>query len=102
MNRKSYYGDFGGQFVPETIMNALIELEKEYEKTIDDKEFREEFQNLLKDFVGRETPLYHAKNLSEQYGHNIFLKREDLNHTGAHKINNALGQALLAKKMEKK
>ena len=102
MNKKSYYGDFGGQFVPETIMNALIELEKEYEKTIDDKEFRDEFQYLLKDFVGRETPLYHAKNLSSHYGHNIFLKREDLNHTGAHKINNALGQALLAKRMDKK
>ncbi|MCP1224930.1 tryptophan synthase subunit beta [Sebaldella sp. S0638] len=102
MNKKSYYGDFGGQFVPETIMNALIELEKEYEKTIDDKEFRDEFQSLLKDFVGRETPLYHAKNLSRHYGHNIFLKREDLNHTGAHKINNALGQALLAQKMGKK
>ncbi len=102
MNKKSYYGDFGGQFVPETIMNALIELEKEYEKTIDDKEFRDEFQYLLKDFVGRETPLYHAKNLSSHYGHNIFLKREDLNHTGAHKINNALGQALLAKRMGKK
>ena len=65
MNKKSYYGNFGGQFVPETIMNALIELENEYEKTIDDKKFRDEFQSLLKDFVGRETPLYHAKNLSE-------------------------------------
>ena len=102
MNKKSYYGNFGGQFVPETIMNALIDLENEYEKTIDDKKFRDEFQSLLKDFVGRETPLYHAKNLSEFYGHNIFLKREDLNHTGAHKINNALGQALLAKRMGKK
>ena len=102
MNKISYYGDFGGQFVPETIMNALIELEKEYEKTLEDKEFRSEFEGLLKDFVGRETPLYYAKNLSGHYGHNIFLKREDLNHTGAHKINNALGQALLAKKMGKK
>lgn len=102
MNKISYYGDFGGQFVPETIMNALIELEKEYEKTLEDKEFRSEFEGLLKDFVGRETPLYYAKNLSRHYGHNIFLKREDLNHTGAHKINNALGQALLAKKMGKK
>ena len=102
MNKISYYGDFGGQFVPETIMNALIELEKEYEKMLEDKEFRSEFEGLLKDFVGRETPLYYAKNLSRHYGHNIFLKREDLNHTGAHKINNALGQALLAKKMGKK
>ena len=102
MNKKSYYGNFGGQLVPETIMNAIIDLENEYEKTIDDKKFRDEFQSLLKDFVGRETPLYHAKNLSEYYGHNIFLKREDLNHTGAHKINNALGQALLAKRMGKK
>ena len=102
MNENTYYGEFGGQFVPETVMNALIELEVEYNKTINDEIFRDNFKSLLKDFVGRETPLYHAKNLSEYYKHNIFLKREDLNHTGAHKINNALGQALLAKKMGKK
>lgn len=102
MNKQTYYGEFGGQFVPETIMNALIELEKEYEKISVDNEFQDKFQKLLKDFVGRETPLYYAENLSKHYNHNIFLKREDLNHTGAHKINNALGQALLAKKMGKK
>lgn len=102
MNKNAYYGEFGGQFVPETIMNALFELEIEYEKTLSDKEFQNELKDLLTNFVGRETPLYHAKNLSEHYNHNIYLKREDLNHTGAHKINNALGQTMLAKKMGKK
>ena len=101
-NEKAYFGQFGGQFVPETAMFALSELESEYEKLKNDKEFFEEFDNLLKNYVGRETPLYYAKNLSEHYNHDIYLKREDLNHTGAHKINNALGQVLLAKKMGKK
>ena len=101
-NEKAYFGQFGGQFVPETAMFALSELETEYEKLKNDKEFFEEFDNLLKNYVGRETPLYYAKNLSEHYNHDIYLKREDLNHTGAHKINNALGQVLLAKKMGKK
>lgn len=101
-NEKAYFGQFGGQFVPETAMFALSELETEYEKLKNDKEFFQEFDNLLKNYVGRETPLYYAKNLSEHYNHDIYLKREDLNHTGAHKINNALGQVLLAKKMGKK
>ncbi len=102
MNKNTYYGEFGGQFVPETIMNALFELEIEYEKTLKDENFQNELKDLLTNFVGRETPLYHAKNLSRYYNHNIYLKREDLNHTGAHKINNALGQTMLAKKMGKK
>ena len=101
-NEKAYFGKFGGQYVPETAMFALIELEKEYEKVKNDKEFQEELQYLLKNYVGRETPLFYAKNLSDYYGHDIYLKREDLNHTGAHKINNALGQVLLAKRMGKK
>ena len=101
-NEKAYFGQFGGQFVPETAMFALSELESEYEKLKNDKEFFEEFDDLLKNYVGRETPLYYAKNLSKHYNHDIYLKREDLNHTGAHKINNALGQVLLAKKMGKK
>ena len=102
MNTKAYFGSFGGQFVPETAMHALAELEEAYKNLKNDKDFYEEFSDLLKNFVGRETPLYHAKNLSDHYNHDIFFKREDLNHTGAHKINNALGQALLAKKMGKK
>lgn len=101
-NKKAYFGEFGGQFVPETVMTALLELEKAYENLKDDRNFYENFEDLLKNYVGRETPLYYAKNLSEYYGHDIYLKREDLNHTGAHKINNALGQALLAKRMGKK
>ena len=101
-NEKAYFGKFGGQYVPETAMFALIELEKEYEKVKNDKDFQEELQYLLKNYVGRETPLFYANNLSNHYGHDIYLKREDLNHTGAHKINNALGQVLLAKRMGKK
>jgi len=97
------FGKFGGQYAPETIMNVLIELETEYEKAIKDEKFIEEYKCLLKDFVGRETPLYFAGNLTEKLGGaKIYLKREDLNHTGSHKLNNALGQALLAKRMGKK
>ena len=102
MNTKAYFGSFGGQFVPETAMHALAELEEAYKNLKNDKDFYEEFSDLLKNFVGRETPLYHDKKLSDQYKHDICFKREDLNHTGAQKINNALGQALLAKKMGKK
>ncbi|WP_170018877.1 tryptophan synthase subunit beta [Campylobacter sp. RM16190] len=102
MNTKAYFGKFGGQFVPETVMFALEELEEAYENIAGTQEFKDELNDLLKHYVGRPSPLYHAKRLSEYYGHEIYLKREDLNHTGAHKINNALGQALLAKKMGKK
>lgn len=102
MNKKAYFGEFGGQFIPETAMFAVEELEKAYENIAKSKEFKDELNYLLKEYVGRPTPLYHAQNLSKYYGHEIYLKREDLNHTGAHKINNALAQTLLAKKMGKK
>ncbi|KZL90760.1 tryptophan synthase subunit beta [Clostridium magnum] len=97
------FGKFGGQYVPETIMNVLIELETEYEKAIKDEKFMEEYRYYLKEYVGRETPLYYAENLTKKLGGaKIYLKREDLNHTGAHKVNNAIGQALLARRMGKK
>ena len=102
MNKKAYFGSFGGQFVPETAMFALEELEDAYNTIAQTKEFKDELGCLLREYAGRPTPLYHAARLSEHYGHKIYLKREDLNHTGAHKINNALAQALLAKKMGKK
>ena len=102
MNKKAYFGSFGGQFVPETAMFALEELEEAYNTIAQTKEFKDELGCLLREYAGRPTPLYHAARLSEHYGHKIYLKREDLNHTGAHKINNALAQALLAKKMGKK
>ena len=101
--RKGRYGKFGGQYVPETLMSALIELESAYEQAKEDPSFTEELEYYLRDFVGRENPLYFAERLTEKIGGaKIFLKREDLNHTGAHKINNSLGQALLAMRMGKK
>ena len=96
------YGEFGGQYVPQELKERLNEITKEFEKSKKDKEFEKEYKYYLKQFVGRPTPLYYAKNLSEYSGGaKIYLKREDLNHTGAHKINNAVGQILLAKKMNK-
>jgi tryptophan synthase beta chain len=100
---KGRFGKFGGQYVPETIMNAVTELEEEFEKAMKDEQFIAEFKYYLKDYVGRESPLYYAENLTKKLGGaKIYFKREDLNHTGAHKINNALGQILLAKRMGKK
>lgn len=100
---KGHFGPYGGRFVPETLMSPLEELEKAYEEAIADPQFQAELDSLLKNYAGRPTPLYFAKRLSEQIGGaKIYLKREDLLHTGAHKINNALGQALLAKRMGKK
>ncbi|KHO62731.1 tryptophan synthase subunit beta [Thermoanaerobacter sp. YS13] len=97
------FGRFGGQYVPETVMNALIELEREFEKAKQDKDFMEEYRYYLREYSGRPTPLYYAENLTKKLGGaKIYLKREDLNHTGAHKINNVLGQILLAKRMNKK
>ncbi|ASN07224.1 tryptophan synthase subunit beta [Virgibacillus necropolis] len=97
------YGSFGGRFVPELLMPALIELEKAYEDAMQDPSFIEEVNYYLKDYVGRETPIYYAENLTKMLGGpKIFLKREDLNHTGAHKINNTVGQALLTLRMGKK
>lgn len=102
MNKKAYYGEFGGQFVSESLMNTLKELDDAFEKAIRDESFMKEYHYYLKQYVGRETPLYFAERLSEKYGTKIYLKREDLNHTGAHKINNVIGQILLAKRMGKK
>ena len=95
------FGPYGGQFVPETLMPALAELEQAWERAQEDPTYRAELDSLLRDFGGRPTPLYKAKRLSEKAGRPIFLKREDLNHTGSHKLNNALGQALLARRMGK-
>lgn len=96
------FGKFGGQFVPETLMNPLIELEKEYLKAQSDEDFVKSYKYYLKEYSGRPTPLYYAENLTKKLGGGrIYLKREDLNHTGAHKINNVIGQVLLAKRMKK-
>jgi tryptophan synthase beta chain len=102
-DKKGHFGIFGGRYVAETLMPALIELEEAYKASQKDRTFREEFTYYLKEYAGRATPLYHAKRLSEELGGaRIYLKREDLNHTGSHKINNTLGQALLARRMGKK
>lgn len=101
-NQSGFYGRFGGKFVPEILMTAVLELDEAYREAKADPDFKLELNNLLKDYVGRETPLYYAKQLTDYIGGaKIYLKREDLNHTGAHKINNALGQVLLAKRMGK-
>ena len=101
MNKKAYYGEFGGQFVSESLMNTLQEVDDAFEAAMKDPEFLKQYHYYLKQYVGRETPLYFAERLSEKYGTKIYLKREDLNHTGAHKINNVIGQILLAKRMGK-
>lgn len=98
----AYFGEFGGQFIPETLMNCVIELENAYNFYKNDKGFNAELDLLFKTYANRPSPLYHAKKLSADLGVKIYLKREDLNHTGSHKINNVLGQALLAKKMGKR
>ncbi|MGG5342779.1 tryptophan synthase subunit beta [Enterococcus sp. AZ192] len=99
---KGFYGEFGGQFIPETLMYAVKELEEVYEASKKDEEFQKELNYYLKQYVGRENPLYFAERLTDKIGGaKIYLKREDLNHTGAHKINNTIGQILLAKKMGK-
>ena len=97
-----FYGKYGGAFVPEMLYPNLQELKNNYEKIIDQKEFKKDYDKLLKEYVGRPTPLYFASRLSEKYKTKIYLKREDLCHTGAHKINNTIGQILLAKKLSKK
>lgn len=101
MNKKSYYGAFGGQYVTEALVRTLEKLDEAFEHYIKDEKFLNEVDYYLKQYVGRETPLYYAERLSEAYGTKIYLKREDLNHTGAHKINNVIGQILLAKRMGK-
>src|SRR6266513_1228130 len=96
------FGSYGGQYVPETLMPALEELERAWLEVREDQDFRSELDGLLRDYVGRPSPLYMAARLSEAAGHPVLLKREDLNHTGAHKINNAIGQSLLARRMGKR
>jgi tryptophan synthase beta chain len=99
---RGYFGEFGGRFVPETLMGALIELERAYAEVQHDPQFQTRLDQLLHDYVGRPTPLYYAERLTEHAaGAKLYLKREDLNHTGAHKINNAIGQALLAQRLGK-
>lgn len=102
VDQHGFYGPYGGAFIPEILRPNVEELKSNYLKILADKDFQEEFQALLKDYVGRPTPLYFAKRLSEHIGAQVYLKREDLCHTGAHKINNALGQILLAKRLGKK
>jgi len=102
VNDLGYYGDFGGAYVPEMLYPNVEELREQYISIIEEPAFKAEFDDLMKNYVGRPSPLYHAKRYSNKYGANIFFKREDLNHTGSHKINNAIGQILLAKRLGKK
>lgn len=102
IDQNGFYGEFGGSFIPESLNHAIESLRNEYLTILESEDFQKEFHELLRDYVGRPSPLYLAKRLSEKYGCKIYLKREDLNHTGAHKINNAIGQILLARKMGKK
>jgi tryptophan synthase beta chain len=97
-----YYGEFGGAYIPEILHRCVEELRENYLKAIESEEFKKEYAQLLRDYVGRPSPLYYANRLSEKYGCKIYLKREDLNHTGAHKINNTIGQILIARRMGKK
>ena len=101
INEKGYYGEFGGAFIPEMLYPNVEELRQNYLKIMSEPDFQKEFKQLLKDYVGRPSPLYLAKRLSEKYNTKIYLKREDLNHTGAHKINNTIGQILMAKRLGK-
>ncbi|HCW93302.1 MAG TPA: tryptophan synthase subunit beta, partial [Flexistipes sinusarabici] len=99
--KNGFYGEYGGQFVAETLMPALNELERIFLKAKNDENFNNKFLKYMKEYTGRPTPVYYAENLSGKYGFNLYLKREDLLHTGAHKINNTIGQALLALQMGK-
>ena len=102
-DKNGHFGQYGGRYVPETLMPALLELERAYEHYRHDREFREEYEYYLRQYVGRPNPLYFAEKLTNRLGGaRIYLKREDLNHTGAHKVNNTIGQGLLAKRMGKK
>ena len=101
VNNEGYYGEFGGAYIPEILHRCVDELKNAYLNVLDSEDFKQEFNDLLHDYVGRPSPLYLARRLSAKYGCKIYLKREDLNHTGAHKINNAIGQILLAKRMGK-
>ena len=101
VDKNGYYGEFGGAWIPEMMYTNVEELRTKYIQIINSREFKDEFTQLLKDYVGRPSPLYLAKRLSEHYGSNIYLKREDLNHTGSHKLNNTIGQIILAEKLGK-
>ena len=101
INDYGFYGDFGGAYIPEMLHSNIEELNKNYQSIINKKSFNNEFEYYLKKYVGRPTPLYFAKRLSKKYKSKIYLKREDLCHTGAHKINNTIGQILLAKELNK-
>ena len=101
VNNEGYYGEFGGAYIPEILHRCVDELKNAYLNVLDSEDFKQEFNDLLHDYVGRPSPLHLARRLSAKYGCKIYLKREDLNHTGAHKINNAIGQVLLAKRMGK-
>lgn len=101
VDENGFYGEFGGAYIPEVLYNNVETLKKTYLEVINDPAFQKEFDDLLRNYVGRPTPLYMAKRLSEEYGCKVYLKREDLNHTGAHKINNTIGQILLARRMGK-
>ena len=102
INEKGYYGEFGGAYIPEMLYPNIEELRQNYLKIMAEPSFKKEFDQLLKDYVGRPSPLYFAKRLSEKYNTKIYLKREDLNHTGAHKVNNTIGQILMAQRLGKK
>lgn len=102
VNEKGYYGPYGGAWIPEMLYPNVEELRRNYLQILESDEFRTEFRNLLRDYAGRPTPLYYASRLSEKYGTHVYLKREDLTHTGAHKINNTIGQILVARRLGKK
>ena len=102
VNNEGYYGDFGGAYVPEILYKTVEDLKAAYLPILESETFAKEYHALLRDYVGRPSPLFHARRMSEKYGCRLYLKREDLNHTGAHKINNAIGQILLARQMGKK
>src|SRR5690554_4362742 len=95
VDERGYYGEFGGAYIPEILHKCVTGLEEAYLSIIESDKFQKDFDQLLRDYVGRPSPLFHSKQLSERYGANIYLKREDLNHTGAHKINNTIGQILI-------
>ncbi|HER40142.1 MAG TPA: pyridoxal-phosphate dependent enzyme, partial [Salinimicrobium catena] len=101
VNEKGYYGDFGGAFIPEMLYPNVEELRTNYLNIMQEESFQKEFRQLLKDYVGRPTPLYYAERFSKKYSTKIYLKREDLCHTGAHKVNNTIGQILMAKRLGK-
>src|SRR5690606_7099328 len=101
VDQKGFYGEFGGAFIPEMLYTNVEELKNNYLQIIGDPAFQEEMTELLRDYVGRPSPLYYARRLSQHFGARIYLKREDLNHTGGHKINNTIGQILLARRLGK-